>query len=135
MSLENNYVARHDRLMRYLHMEIEEVSHQYARVKMPLFYDNQNGEGLAHGGSIFALADVAFGAAANDGKDCSLVSLCITIEYLSPGRVSPLVAEARAIRLGGRIESYEVNVKDGAGAHVARVMCTGYQTKRPLPTD
>lgn len=133
MSIEDNYVARNDRLMRYLKIQIEEVSHEYARASMPIFHDNQNGEGLAHGGAIFTLADVVFGAAANHNKTCSLVSLCMTIEYLSPGKVSPLVAEASAIRLGGKIESYEVNIRDGADSHVARLMCTGYQTRHPLP--
>ncbi len=133
MSVENNYLAKNDPMLRYLRMEIEEVSHEYSRVKMPLFDGNKNGVGLAHGAAIVALAEIAFGAAANDDKKCSLVTLALTIEYLSPGRVSPLVAEARAIRLGGRIESYEVNVRDGAGSHVARAMCTGYQTRNPLP--
>lgn len=133
MGVEDNYVAKNDRMMRYLRIQIEEVSHEYARATMPLFHDNENGEGFAHGGAIFTLADVAFGAAANDNKTCSLVSLSMTIEYLSPGKVSPLLAEARAVRLGGKIESYEVNVHDGAGSHVARVLCTGYQTRHPLP--
>ena len=46
-------------------MTIEEATREYARVSMPITENNKNGMGLAHGGAIFALADVAFGAAAN----------------------------------------------------------------------
>ena len=55
----NNYVAKHDKLMRHLGMTIEEASREYARVTMPIEEHNKNGMGLAHGGAIFALADVA----------------------------------------------------------------------------
>lgn len=60
-----NYVAKHDKLMRHLQMTIESASRDYAKVSMPLTENHKNGMGVAHGGAIFSLADVAFGAAAN----------------------------------------------------------------------
>ena len=85
------------------------------------------------GGAIFALADVAFGSAANAGKTCGVVSLNSSIEFLRPGKVSPLTAEAFVVRDGKHILSYDVKVHDGSGALVARCMCAGFQTEIPLP--
>ena len=83
------YVRKHDKLVRHLDMCIEEVSREYARVTMPITENHKNGMGVAHGGAIFSLADVAFGCAANAGNDHGVVSLSTTIEYLRPGVVSP----------------------------------------------
>ena len=128
-----NYVAKHDKLMRHLQMSIESASRGYAKVSMPLTENHKNGMGVAHGGAIFALADVAFGCAANAGNDHGVVSLSTTIEYLRPGMVSPLKAEARLVRNGAHVLTYDVNVYDGSGAHVAKCLATGFQTNVPLP--
>ena len=108
------YVRKHDKLVRHLDMCIEEVSREYARVTMPI-------------------TDVAFGCAANAGNDHGVVSLSTTIEYLRPGVVSPLKAEARLVRNGAHVLTYDVNVYDGSGAHVAKCLATGFQTNVPLP--
>ena len=89
--------------------------------------------GMAHGGAIFALADVAFGAAANAGKDMGVVSLSTTIEFLRPGKCGPLAAESYVVRKGQRIQSYTVKVFDGDGELIAQCMASGYQTDVPLP--
>ena len=129
----NNYVAKHDKLVRHLGMTIEEATREYARVSMPITENNKNGMGLAHGGAIFALADVAFGAAANAGQVNGVVSLNSTIEFLRPGLASPLKAEAHLVRKGAHIQSYTVEVRDADGQLIARCMATGFQTDVPLP--
>ena len=73
-----NYVAKHDKLMRHLQMSIESASRGYAKVSMPLTENHKNGMGVAHGGAIFALADVAFGAAAVVGRYSVLCGGAIT---------------------------------------------------------
>lgn len=128
-----NYVQKHDRLMRHLGMTIEVATPEHSRVTMPIAEHNRNGMGVAHGGAIFALADVAFGCAANAGRRCGVVSLNSTIEFLRPGTVSPLVAEAHVVRAGKRILNYDVQVRDSSGALVARCVCSGFQTDIPLP--
>lgn len=128
-----NYVAKHDKLMRYLDMTIETATPEYSRVVMPITENHRNGMGVAHGGAIFALADVAFGSAANADKAEGVVSLSTTIDFLSPGKVSPLTAEAFVVRSGRRILNYDVRVRDGSGALVARCVCSGFQTALPLP--
>lgn len=129
----DNYVARHDRLVRHLQMEVQVATPEFSRVVMPITEHHKNGMGVAHGGAIFALADVAFGAAANAGRTTGVVSLTSSIEFLSPGRVSPLVGEASVVRAGHHVLSYDVRIFDGAGALVARAVSTGFITDTPLP--
>lgn len=128
-----NYVAKHDKLMRLLQMRIESATPEHAVVTMPLTPDHRNGMGFAHGGAIFSLADVAFGAAANAGKLTGVVSLSTAIEFLRPGKTGPLRAEAIAVRRGAHIQSYDVMVYDSDGSLIARCMASGYQTDIALP--
>ncbi|MCR4667167.1 MAG: PaaI family thioesterase [Desulfovibrio sp.] len=124
-----NTVVEKDRIMRLMEMTAEEVRPGYARIRMPLKDDFKNGMGFAHGGTIFSLADIAFGAAANEGAESFVVTLSTSIEYLRPGAVGPLSAEATLIRGGKHIQNYEVKVFDGNGELIARTMACGYQTK------
>lgn len=133
MDVDSNYVAKHDKLARYLQMTIEEIRPDYARVSMPLTNNHKNGMGAAHGGSIFALADVAFGAASNAGRENGVVNMASSIDYLKPGLAGPLVAEARAVRLGGHIVNYDVKIFDGTGELIARMITSGYVTNVKLP--
>lgn len=133
MDVEKHYITKHDKILRLMQMKIEEATPEYARVTMPLLEQHKNGMGVAHGGAIFALADVTFGAASNADRDCGVVNMMSSIEYLRPGRVGPLMAEARAVRIGGHIANYDVQVFDGEGALIARAIVSGYLTDVPLP--
>ncbi len=133
MDVDKNYITKHDKLLRLMQMKIEEATPEYARVTMPLLEQHKNGMGVAHGGAIFALADVAFGAASNADRDCGVVNMMSSIEYLRTGRVGPLMAEARAVRIGGHIANYDVQIFDGEGALIARAIVSGYLTDVPLP--
>ncbi|MDR1857382.1 MAG: PaaI family thioesterase [Desulfovibrio sp.] len=128
-----NYVSDHDKLVRLMGMTIESVTTESARVTMPLLEQHRNGMGMAHGGTIFSLADVAFGAAANAETSTAVVSLNTTIQYLRAGQSSPLVAVSHLIRGGSHIVTYDVEVFDGSGALIAKCLCTGYHTNFPLP--
>ncbi len=123
-----NAVAERDQIIRLMNMTILEMRHGYAKVSMPLADSLKNGMGVAHGGAIFSLADIAFGAAANEDTEHFVVTLNTTIEYLRPGAIGPLVAEAHVVREGKRVQSYEVSVFDGDGELIARTMTTGYTT-------
>ncbi len=125
-----NYVAAHDKLVRHLQMTIESANRGYARVSMPLTENHKNGMGVAHGGAIFSLADVAFGAAANAGRENGVSA---AIEFLRPGKIGPLTAEARVVRDGQHVQNYDVQIFDGSGALIARTMATGFLTDVPLP--
>ncbi|MBQ7608191.1 MAG: PaaI family thioesterase [Desulfovibrionaceae bacterium] len=123
-----NAVAERDKVLRLMNMSILELRHGYAKVSMPLADSLKNGMGFAHGGTIFSIADIAFGAAANEDSEHFVVTLNTSIEYLSPGVTGPLIAEARLIREGKRIKNYEVLVYDGQNTLIARAMTTGYAT-------
>lgn len=133
MNIEDNYVAKHDKLVRFLGMKVESASPECARVSMPVLDHHRNGMGAVHGGALFALADAAFGAAANSDRKTGVVSLTSSIEFLRAALKGPLLAEARAVRIGGHIASYDVRVFDGEGILVAQCMCAGYATDIPLP--
>ncbi len=125
---ETNYLARQDKLIRHLGIVIEEACPNYARARMPLEKYLLNGMDNAHGGAVFTLADVAFGAAINSGREFAVVSLNSSIEFLRPGEVGPLCAEARAVRIGRNIANYDVQIFDGNNQLIARAMITGFQT-------
>lgn len=69
-----------------------------------------NRNGVVHGGAIFALADHAFGCAANlAGRE---VALAAEISYLSPAD-GPLTATARRVSKTPSASLYRVEVRQG----------------------
>ncbi|MCR5813335.1 MAG: PaaI family thioesterase [Desulfovibrio sp.] len=128
----SNPVVERDQIMRLMDMQVLELKPGYAKITMPLSDKVKNGMGFAHGGTIFSLADIAFGAAANEGTEQFVVTLSTSIEYLRPGALGPLMAEAKVIRGGKKIQNYEVQVFDGAGELIARTMTSGYTTTAQL---
>ena len=86
-----------------------------------------NFQGSPHGGVIFSLADVAFGAACNShGHDA--VALSVTINYLAA--VTPdsvLLAEAREIKQGRRAGFYELRVSTEDGRAVATAQAVAHR--------
>ena len=131
----NRYMAERDELIRDFHITIEEVSSEYSHVSMPLQDGVRNASKAAHGGAIFTLADVAFGCAANFESPTMIVSLNASIEYLRPGLVGPLTAEAHLLHGGKNLVRYEVQVKDGNGVVIAQMLTTGARTKITRPAD
>lgn len=125
----SNIVVEKDRFMHHVGIEMQVVSKEYTKVKMDLKTEHLNGNGFAHGGVIFTLADIAFGAAANEGlEDGFVVTMNSHIDYLRPGAISPLYAEAKLIRAGRNIMNYEINVLDANGQILAKCLTTGFKT-------
>lgn len=96
---------------RLLGMEITEAHDGYARVIMDGKGKN-NPRGVAHGGAVFALADQAFGIAANCGGGAPRVAVSIHIQYLAPATGS-LVAIARRVEDNGVYSTFRVMVYEG----------------------
>lgn len=85
-----------------------------------------NFQGYPHGGVIFSLADIAFGAACNSHGGTA-VALNMTISFLTAVPAgSRLVAEAREIKQGRRAGFYQVSVTSEEGALVAQVHCVAH---------
>ena len=95
---------------RLLGMEITEAHDGYARVTMD-GAGKYNPRGVIHGGAVFALADQAFGIAANFAADVR-VAVSIHIQYISPATGS-LVAVAHRVADNGRYSIFQVMVYEG----------------------
>ena len=115
---------------RGLGVEFLELARGRCRVALTLQAHMVNFQGAPHGGVIFSLADIAFGAACNSHGEPA-VALSMTIGFLSaatPG--TRLVAEASERRQGRRAGFYDVVVTDGRGALVATVHCVAHRVER-----
>ncbi|MGH7299160.1 MAG: PaaI family thioesterase [Candidatus Rokuibacteriota bacterium] len=111
-------IAR-DPWAQWLGIEFLELRRGYCRVALTLGPHMLNHQGYPHGGVIFSLADVAFGAACNSHGE-TWVALTMTISFLAavtPG--SRLIAEGRARRQGRRAGFYDITVSTVAGVAVA----------------
>jgi acyl-CoA thioesterase len=107
---------------RSLGIEFLEVTPGACRLALELKPHMLNFDGRPHGGVIFSLADVAFGAACN-AHGVPNVAISVTIDYLSaPAPGSRLLAEAREVQ---REPSgfYEIRVMQADGTIVAAAHC------------
>ena len=95
---------------------------------MPIEPKACNGMGFVHGGVLFALGDIAFGAASNFGQPTGTVTLSSNVQFLSPGKDGPLIAEAKCIRSGKHIVVYNVDIHDAKGVHVLHGTYEGFRT-------
>jgi acyl-CoA thioesterase len=130
--LVRRHFNSHDTFARHMGIEVLEVKPGYARAVMPLEAPQKNGVGLAHGGAIFGLADVAFGSASNASGDVAL-GIVSSINYMSAGKTGPLSAEARELHRSHKLGHYEVLVHDGEGALMAVCRATAYFRGDRLP--
>jgi len=117
-----------------LGVEYLELGPGRCRVALTLRPTMLNHQGAPHGGVIFSLADVAFGAACNS-RGGTWVALTMTISFLAaaaPG--SRLVAEARERRRGRRAAFFDVTVS-ADGTTVATVHCVAHRVGEPGPRE
>ena len=118
---------RNDPWARTMSIEFMEVRRGYCRLRLRLQPHMVNFQGFPHGGVIFTLADVAFGAACNS-HGAPAVALSVTINYLAA--VTPdvtLVAEACEVKQGRRAGFYEVSVVTEEGRAVATAHCIAHR--------
>jgi acyl-CoA thioesterase len=110
-----------------LGIEFLDLRRGVCRLRLQLRSHMVNFQGYPHGGVLFSLADVAFGAACNShGVDA--VALSVTIDYLAA--VAPeaaLVAEAREVKQGRRAGFYEMSVATEDGQAVARAHAVAHR--------
>lgn len=128
-----SHIEQYDAMARHLQISVDVSEDGYGKASMPLTERHVNGVGVAHGGAIFTLADVAFAASANACAGSAMLNAQTSISYLKAGSKGPLVAEARIVRRGKRLTTYQVDVCDADGALLAVATVTGYRTDIPLP--
>lgn len=96
-----------------LGMTIVDVGPGRATLSMTVQPHMVNGQRIAHGGFIFALADSAFAFACNSHNEKALAAQG-NITFIRPGRLGDvLVASAREISRSGRSGIYDVQVTVG----------------------
>lgn len=117
---------------RALGVEYLDLDPGSCRVGLTLAPHMLNHQGSPHGGVIFSLADIAFGAACNS-HGVPAVALSMTVNFLAavaPG--SRLEAHAREVRQGRRAGFYEVTVRTAEGALVASLSCVAHRVSPKL---
>ncbi|HEU5321409.1 MAG TPA: PaaI family thioesterase [Methylomirabilota bacterium] len=110
-----------------LGIEYLDLRQGYCRLRLRLQPHMVNFQGYPHGGVIFSLADVAFGAACNS-HGVPAVALTVTISYLAA--VPPeatLVAEGRQRQQGRRAGFYDITVSTEDGVPVAVAHCVAHR--------
>lgn len=112
---------------RALGVRWEALAPGYCRVSLALTPEQRNYLGHPHGGVIFSLADVAFGAACNShGATALAVSMTITFLTAVPAD-AVLIAEARERHQGRQTGFYDVTVRTAEGALVATLGCVSHR--------
>src|SRR3954469_6347812 len=99
-----------DNASRGLGMEILDIKAGRATLAMTVKSNMVNGQGIAHGGFIFTLADSAFAFACNSHNE-RVVAAQGNITFIRAGKTGDrLVATAREISRSGRSGIYDVRV-------------------------
>ena len=105
----------------YCGLEFTEVTEDHCVVSCPMRPELLNPGGIAHGGLIATLTDVAAGSMAlmADGRAHSIVTQSCNIQYLRPGPGECLRAESRVVRKGNRVCVVQVDCFSGDGSLAA----------------
>ena len=113
-----------------------DIAPGYAMVEARFSEKMNSFHGMIHGGAVFALIDVAFGAASNSHGTIAL-ALNISITYIEPPEVnSLLIAEAREESRTKHTATYHIEVlqKNGNGDRkIAICQALVYRKNESLP--
>jgi acyl-CoA thioesterase len=114
-------------------IKLLDLDEGYSRVQMKFTPDMENFLGMAHGGALFALIDVAFETASNSHGTVA-VALNMNITYISPpSPESTLIAEAREFSRTQRTAVYDIKLSDDQNHLIASCEALVYRKGVPLP--
>jgi acyl-CoA thioesterase len=117
-----------DRFAAHAGIELLEVSSGFARARMNLEPYHCNGVGMAQGGAIFTLADLAFAAACNSHGTVA-VATNASISFMRPSSTGALIAEARELAHSRKLSHCTVRVADERGELVALFQGTAFRKR------
>ncbi len=105
----------------------------YSKVAMKAERKLDNIFSITHGGAIFSLIDVAFGAAANSyGKVA--VALSMSINYVAPSAEGDMItATASKLAQTAKTANYQIIAKNGKGQKIAICQAVAYLKNQRLP--
>jgi acyl-CoA thioesterase len=109
-------------------MELRDVEDGYARTSMKLEKRHLNGVGVAQGGAIFTLADLAFAACCNSHGTIA-VAVNVSISFVKAADEGMLFAEAREIAVSPKLSNCTVHVTNEAGELIAIFQGLAYRKK------
>jgi uncharacterized protein (TIGR00369 family) len=103
------------------HCRIEPVDLVDGRTRLRVVVGPEHGNnlGIAHGGLICTLLDIAMGTAARSAIGRPVITLDMQVGFIAPGR-GVLFGEGRVIRAGRSVVFAEAEVRTEAGELVAR---------------
>lgn len=110
-----------------LGIEIAERAGGRAKLQFKAKEEHLNDGGIVHGGAIATLADCAMGSALASTLDEGEQPLTVEakVNYLEPGELGTIVAEARVRRKGKRFTVLEAEVvQQESGDHIAYATAT-----------
>ncbi len=113
-------------------IEILELQQGFARTALKVEERHLNSVGIAQGGAIFTLADLAFAMACNSSGQVA-VAINTTLSFLRPTPGGSLVAEATEVSRSRRISTCTVRVLDESERLVALFQGTAYIKDEPFP--
>lgn len=123
------WMFQEDHFGRLLGMEVEQASDELSRVSAVVREDVLNAHMLAHGGFVFALADVAFALTVNARSDAVAVQWSLS-QFRSGVLGDRLTAECRLLHGGRRLRVVELVVSNQDG----RLIAKGQATAIPVET-
>ena len=107
----NDYLQQ-DPFAKRLGAVVEILNPGHSRVTLTVTEDMLNFHGITHGGVVFALGDMAFGAASNASGQTA-VAMNVAINFLkATGIGDRLVAEAREVSATGPTALYDITIKN-----------------------
>ncbi|MDA8141962.1 MAG: PaaI family thioesterase [Desulfobacteraceae bacterium] len=109
-----------------LGLELHDIKKGWAIVRLPFDKKLTQADGIAHGGATFSTADAAVAMALVGliGRDETMVTLEMKINYLKPFDRGAIMAEAVIVQKGSRLAVGEVSIRSEEGELVAKGMAT-----------
>ena len=118
-----------------LDVVVDDVGEGWARISVVLKPAMLNGNGNAHGGMLFLLADTVFASACNSHNVATVAQAC-SITFLSPGTVGECIsAYATESALLSRSGVYDVRLTGADGRTVALFQGISRALGRPALPD
>lgn len=104
---------------KYNHIYTTDIGPDFSVVEVELRPESLNPLGMAHGGLVYSLCDVAAGVAVGQ-RARTFVTLSGSLNFLRPGKGKKLRCEGRIIKPGRTVNVVETSVYDDSGTLTAR---------------